>query len=141
MWKIARTLLIILAIMATGYFLFWLPLRDMAGPDFMPSVDSGNPTQTNAPILATNTKLPESTIAILATPTPPLRVTVIMDKVNLRDGNLNATGKWLVSGTVLEVKIYALDDHYYQIVVGEYAGDLIWSGCTSMCENRTCQSK
>ena len=92
-----------------------------------------------APVIPT-AALPATAIAsTLPVPESLLHVIVTAQTVNIRDTDFHATGKWMMSGTVLAVRSY--QDGWYQIAGGEYDGDLIWSGCTSANKNRTCESK
>ena len=106
-----------------------------------PMMTYGAPAQPSATALATLIATPSPSVIASTLPASDslLRVVVTAETVNIRDGNLRATGKWLTKDAVLAVKPY--QDGWYQIVGGEYDGDLIWSGCTSMNENRTCKSK
>ena len=106
-----------------------------------PMMTYGAPVQTSTTAPAAPVATAPSSVIASTLPASDslLRVVVTADTVNIRDGTLRATGKWLTKDAVLAVKPY--QDGWYQIVGGEYDGDLIWSGCTSMNENRTCESK
>ena len=106
-----------------------------------PMMTYGPPSQTSATPAAAPTANPTPTeiASTLPAPVPSLTVAITSQTVNIRDINLHATGEWLTDGTVLAVKPY--QDGWYQIIDGKYTGDLIWSGCTSVNENRTCESK
>ena len=106
-----------------------------------PMMTYGAPVQPNATMPAAPTVVTGPTAVAITMPASaiPLRVLVIAQAVNIRDVDLHATGEWLTDGSVLAVK--PSQDGWYQIVDGKYAGDFIWSGCTSVNENRTCESK
>ena len=102
--KITRTILIILAILATVYFLFWIPLSDMVGTNLAPSGELVFPSTTKT-ILATSTKLPESTSAIARTPELIALTVKAATGVNFRAcASMICSGNALAGGTHLTWK-------------------------------------
>ena len=108
---------------------------------------TSTPTTENTPLpTLTITPLPTlesvgNPATQIATPTSEsFHITITAaQSVYLHSTDMKLTGAWLTNGSELTVNPY--QDGWYQIIGGEYAGDLIWSGCTSLNENRTCQSK
>ena len=83
--------------------------------------------------------IPTSTV-IVSTPTQiVLHVTVTGNLVNVRPSPSEQPVGQVTQGTQLDV-VPSYNVGWYEIVEGEYKGDVVWSGCIGL-DNAKCEAK
>ena len=143
MKRLVLWILAILLILAIGYFMFWLPLKEMAGPDLLPeaSLSESTPSSGNQ-VLAT----PSPTIPAQPTELVVFQVTIVASKLNIRpctdlNNPMCVPMGYFSGGDQVDVSGVKNEPDWYLIVSGRWFHEYIWVGCTDRNpQNFSCES-